>query len=97
MQTLARERLAEPSLELVSLREGCAILRCSPDTVRRHMKNPRSDLPKPFKHGGRWFFRPADLHAYIRAKAAAAQNLLKPSDSYVIPPIQVARGEWRAA
>jgi predicted DNA-binding transcriptional regulator AlpA len=62
--------MTEP--ELAGMRDTCAILDCSRDTIERKLRDLGSDFPKPFVIRRKRYWRRADIHAWIAAKAITA-------------------------
>lgn len=51
-----------------------AALRLSPTTAERAIRNPDSDIPRPFKIGRRRFVFRDDVVAYLKAKQATTRH-----------------------
>lgn len=58
------------SHELLDWAGFCYALRLSPSTAERLVRDPKSDIPRPFRIGRQRFVLRADVTAYIDAKRA---------------------------
>ena len=59
--------------KVVSFKRGLAMLNVTRAVYYRLLHDPRSDVPRPFKTGGRNAFLEETLAAYLRRKAHEAQ------------------------
>ena len=59
--------------DVIPFTAAIQMLGISRSTAERMIRDPRSDIPRPFKQRRRRYCRLADIEAYVARKAAAAQ------------------------
>jgi hypothetical protein len=68
---LSSQSCAEnPPLTLLPFARGCQQLHAHPRTVKRLLKKPDCELPRPVRIGGRDFFFEEQIARYLSDKAA---------------------------